>query len=211
MYALRSVSKARLCFIIVFSHHLHLDSTTTSSSYELLKFNFIFAFAESKKWREGINPELVCWTPLCCHLQLCGGSLSTGGGQEASRFPRKKSPVSSVLLLLAASWIGKKTSNNSPLNPKATFDSDKSLAWSWSTTWQNLLEVGGKLLQASLLTSMLDFEGEIVEKNKEWEVKGLSNRVKNNNLGIISWHRSVCTAAQLVPHQSVLLVVIIVN
>lgn len=38
-------------------------------------------------------------------------------------------------------------------------------------------------------------------------MKGLSNRVKNNNLGIISLHRSVCTAAVLVPCQAVLLVV----
>lgn len=38
-------------------------------------------------------------------------------------------------------------------------------------------------------------------------MKGLSNRVKNDNLGIISWYRSVCTAAVLVPRQSILLVV----
>lgn len=38
-------------------------------------------------------------------------------------------------------------------------------------------------------------------------MKRLSDRVKNNNLAIISWHRSVCMAAVLVPRQSVVLVV----
>lgn len=146
MYALRSVCKAQLCFIIMFSHHLHLDSTT-SSSYELLKSNFIFAFAESKKWREGINPELACWTPLCCHLRLCGGSLSTGGDRKPAAFPGKKAlcPLCCSCWLLAG--LGKeKKSNKPPLNPKATFDSDKSLAWSWSAAWQNQLEeMGGEI------------------------------------------------------------------
>lgn len=45
-------------------------------------------------------------------------------------------------------------------------------------------------------------EGEIVEKNKEREASGLSKRVKNNYLGIISLHRSVCTTAVFAPHQS---------
>lgn len=46
-------------------------------------------------------------------------------------------------------------------------------------------------------------EGEIVvEKNKEREASGLSNRVKNNYLGIISLHRSVCATAVFAPRQS---------
>jgi len=50
----------------MFSHRLHLDLTTISSSYELLKSNFIFAFAESEERREGINLEscLLSTTPL---------------------------------------------------------------------------------------------------------------------------------------------------
>lgn len=126
--------------------------------------------------------------------------MCTGGGQETSSFPRKKSPVSSVLLSLAVSWgIGKK---NPPLNPKATFDSDKSLAWSRSAARQNQLKEGEKKMY--LLTSMLDFQGKeklLLRKDKEREVRGLSNRVKNNYLGIISSHRSVCTTAVFTPRQ----------
>lgn len=124
MYALRSVCKARLCFIIMFSHHLHLDSTT-SSSYELLKSNFIFAFAESKKRREGINPELACWTPLCCHLRLCGGSLSTGGDRKPAAFPGKKAlcPLCCSCWLLAGLGKEKKIQQASS-KPQSYF-------WQW--------------------------------------------------------------------------------
>lgn len=123
MYALRSVCKAWLCFIIMFSHHLHLDSTT-SSSYELLKSNFIFAFAESKKRREGINPELACWTPLCCHLRLCGGSLSTGGDRKPAAFPGKKAlcPLCCSCWLLAG--LGKKKIQQASSKPQSYF-------WQW--------------------------------------------------------------------------------
>lgn len=53
--------------------------------------------------------------------------------------------------------------------------------------------------------------GEIVKKNKEREVRGLSKQVKNNYLGIISSHGSVCMTAVSDHVSQAVIVVITVN
>lgn len=88
--ALGSAREARLRFFIMSPHRLHLDLTTISSSYELPKSNFIFAFAESKKRREGINPApRLLNTTL---LPSAEGVCSREADRKPAAFPGKKKP-----------------------------------------------------------------------------------------------------------------------